>query len=402
MMTETGGPPIRGRISPGFERVRDVFVENFTDRDELGAACAVYHEGKPVVDLWGGYRDTAREKPWEKETLVPVFSATEGAAAMAVAHARSVGLFEYDETVARHWPAFRAHGKGGMTIRELLAHRGGLATLDRTLTPGDLRDRDELADVLAAQRPDWVPGTRQGYHAVTLGWYASELIRQADPYDRTLGAYFRQEIAEPYDLEFYIRMPTGVPEDRIAEIEPSGLGATVQNIRSIAWPTVKATMKPRSLTRRALNPLECPSPALLRSPAYRHVEIPSANGIGQIRHLARAYGELATAQPRLGIDRQTRDELERIPDAPAEGTVDAVLQTDITYSLGFWKPSLDFDFGSNSAAFGAPGASGSFAFADPEYELGVAYAPNRMGVHRYDDPRARALCDAVYSCLDRQ
>jgi len=402
MVTETGGTPIKGTVSSGFEGVRDVFVENFTERGELGAACAVYHQGEKVVDLWGGYRDRAREQPWTENTLVLVFSATKGIAAMTMAHARSVGLFEYDDTVARHWPAFRANGKGRITIRELLAHRAGLAALDRDLTHEDIRDRAGLSALLADKEPDWEPGSRHGYHAITLGWYQSELIRRTDPYDRTLGEYFEQEIAQPYDITFYIGTPTGIPDERIAEIETVGLREKLSNLRSVPWGRVKAARTPRSLTRRSLNPIDVSSPAELASREYRRVEIPAANGIGQVRDIAKAYGALATPEPGLGIDREIRDKFEMLPSAPPAGARDEVLKMDTAYSLGFSKPSLDFDFGSNSAAFGAPGASGAFAFADPEYELGFAYAPNRMGVQRYNDPREQKLRNAVYDCLERR
>lgn len=202
MSSHEGTIPIRGTVAPGFEPVGEAFTENFTDRGERGAACAVYHGGRNVVDLWGGYRDRARTDPWERDTLVLVFSATKGLAAMAVAHARSAGLFSYDDRVARHWPAFAAAGKRNVTIRELLAHRAGVSAPAHELTAGDIADRESLVAMLAEKAPEWEPGERHGYHAFTLGWYESELIRQTDPEGRTLGEYFEAEIAEPNDIEY--------------------------------------------------------------------------------------------------------------------------------------------------------------------------------------------------------
>jgi CubicO group peptidase (beta-lactamase class C family) len=213
--------PIRGTVATGFEPVRDAFVENFTDRGERGAACAVYHRGRTVVDLWGGYRDRERTHPWEADTLVLVFSATKGIAAMAIAHACSAGLFDYDDRVSRHWPAFGTGEKAGVTIRELLAHRAAVPAPAGKLTPSAIADEDGLATMLADLEPEWSQGERHGYHAFTLGWLESELIRRTDPRGRTLGEYFAEEIAAPNDIEFYIGTPTGIPDERI---ESEGFG----------------------------------------------------------------------------------------------------------------------------------------------------------------------------------
>lgn len=399
MTSNEAAIPIRGTVAPGFEAVRDTFVTNFTDRGERGAACAVYHRGRTVVDLWGGYRDRQRTAPWEEDTLVLVFSATKGLAAMAVAHAHSAGLFEYDDRVARHWPAFGTGGKASVTIRELLAHQAGVPAPAHELTPSDIADEESLMTMLAEQEPEWPPGQRHGYHAFTLGWYESELIRQTDPRGRTLGEYFAEEIAAPNGIEFYIGTPTGIPDERIAEIDGLPKRELLGQLREIPWQFYRGLATPRSLPRRSLDCFDIDSPAELCSPAYRRVEIPAGNGIGRVRDMARAYGELATAEPGLGIDQETRDELAAPAAAPPDGPCDVILKTDAAYSLGYSKPISGFDFGSGPDAFGTPGAGGSFAFADPDRELGFAYAPNRMGVRIRDDPRERALREAVYDCL---
>src|ERR687886_2518799 len=195
--------PIHGDVTAGFERVADEFRRNFERRRELGAACAIHHRGEKVVDLWGGYRDRARTLPWEEDTLVIVYSTSKGMAATTVAVAHARGLLDYDERVCAYWPEFAANGKEAITVRQLLAHEAGLAAVDTPLTAETLADPDAVADAIAPQRPNWPPGTRHGYHALSLGFYESELIRRVDPQQRTLGRFFQDEIAAPLGVEFY-------------------------------------------------------------------------------------------------------------------------------------------------------------------------------------------------------
>ncbi|MDX1388501.1 MAG: serine hydrolase domain-containing protein, partial [Acidobacteriota bacterium] len=214
-----GHSGVHGLTAPGFEPVRDAFLENFTHRHDLGAACTVYHRGEKVVDLWGGTRDRGRNLPWEENTVVLVFSTTKGMAsiAMAVAHAR--GFLEWDEPIASYWPEFAANGKDRITVRQLMSHQAGLAVVREKLDARTLGDPDRLGTILARQRPAWKPGTNHGYHSVTQGWYQSEILRRVDPRGRRLGEFFRDEVARPLGLSFFIGLPPDVPESRIARIE---------------------------------------------------------------------------------------------------------------------------------------------------------------------------------------
>lgn len=398
-----GGWPVTGNVagtvSPGFEPVREVFRESFSTGNELGAAVAAYHQGEKVVDLWGGYRDADRTRPWTEDTLVLVFSTTKGLAAAAMAHAHSRGLLQYDDPVSEYWPQFGQAGKGDVTVRELLAHRAGVAALGRNLTPGDVADRESLVARLAAKEPDWDPGTRHGYHAWSLGWYESELLRRVDPAGRRLPAYVSEEILPPLDGEFYIGLPDAVSRARVAEIVAFSPLDMLRNVGSFPSRMLVSMANPWSTSSRALNPFAMQTPAALDSPAWRSLPIPAGNGIGTVRTLAKLYGDLAIGGPTLGITEGTYRELAAPRTVPPGGPRDVVLKTETAYSLGFWKPFSDFKFGSRRA-FGAPGAGGSFAFADPARELGFAYAPNRMGAHIWDDPRERVLREAVLRCLD--
>jgi CubicO group peptidase (beta-lactamase class C family) len=390
---------IDGYVAPGFEEVREEFRKNFTRRRELGAACAAYVRGEKVVDLWGGYRDASRQDRWQEDTLVMVYSTSKGMAGLTVALAHSRGLLDYEATVASYWPEFAQNGKGSITVRQLLAHQAGLSGLDVRLDARLLADPDALADALARQRPAWKPGTRQGYHALTIGWYEGELIRRVDPSHRSLGRFFAEEVAAPLGLEFYIGLPASVPSSRVASIYGGSAASILSHVRTMPPGMMAAFLRPRSHTSRAFTNPRMRGPADLDRPAYRAVEIPAGGGIGQVRSIARAYADLAAGGRELGLSGETFEELTAPPRPPSGNPRDLVLWVPAAYSLGFVRPTGEFTFGVSARSLGHPGAGGSFGFADPEAEVGFAYAPNRLGHHLRDDPREKALRDALYRCV---
>jgi CubicO group peptidase (beta-lactamase class C family) len=190
MFNKAAEASIHGTVAPGFEEVENEFRKNFLEQDELRAACATYHRGEKVVDLWGGYRELERRAPWQEDTLVLVYSTTKGLAGMTVAVAHSRGLIDYDEKVATYWPEFAQGGKESITVRQLLSHQAGLSGLDKPLDRPTIANPDALAATIAGQKPAWEPGTRHGYHGISLGWYEGELIRRVDPQHRSLGRFF--------------------------------------------------------------------------------------------------------------------------------------------------------------------------------------------------------------------
>ncbi len=392
---------IGGTVAEGFEPVRAEFEANFSRRGELGAACAAYYRGSPVVDLWGGHRDTARTRPWEEDTLVLVYSTSKGLAAITVALARSRGLLEFDAPVSTYWPEFAQNGKERVTVRQLLAHQAGLCAIDEPVSAATLADLDGLAGVLARQRPAWEPGTRQGYHALSLGWYEGELIRRVDPQHRSLGRFFAEEVAEPLGLEFYFGLPPGIPSERVAAIKGGGVIDALLHPLGMPAAMLAAFLSRSSLTSRVFANPKLRSTAGLDTPEYRAVENPAGGGIGLVRSVAKAYSELATGGVTLGLSADTLAELSAPPRPPTVVTRDQVLLTDASFALGFARPGPGFSFGSSPRAFGHPGAGGSFAFADPDVGLSFAYAPNRLGHHLRDDPREKALREAVYRCVER-
>ena len=189
--------PLRDTSAPGSRLCARRLSRTSTRRHELGGACCAYHRGEKVVDLWGGIRNKQTGEPWERDTMVIVHSATKGLAAMTLALAHSRGWLDYEERVCTYWPEFAQQGKERITVRQLLAHQAGLFALDEPVDRSVVADLDRLAVVLARQKPAWEPGTRQAYHAITLGFYEGELLRRVDPQHRSLGQFFQDEIASP-------------------------------------------------------------------------------------------------------------------------------------------------------------------------------------------------------------
>lgn len=402
---KSSGLEVQGSIAPGFEAVRDAFARNLSERGEVGAAFAVYHRGQKVVDLWGGHLDRGRTTPWEEDTVTTVFSTTKGVAALALALAHSRKLVEWDAPVSAYWPEFGQAGKQDITVRQLNAHQAGLSAIDEPLDFAILADLDRLAEVLARQKPAWEPGTRHGYHAITLGWFQSELLRRVDPLHRSLGQFVRDELAKPLGVEFYIGLPVDFPMSRVAPIHPLSLPRSLFTLgRPNALPRkmVMGMLSRRSHTGRAFGNPRIHGPAdFNRSPEIRAVEIPSVNGIGDARSIARLYSCFAMGGGELDLASPTLESLMADAVLPSRGIADLVLCTDTVFSLGFMKPSPSYDFASSRRAFGTPGAGGSFGFADPDAQVGMAYVMNRMGGYLLDDPREKSLRDATYRALAR-
>lgn len=388
---------IHGYVAPGFEKVRQEFTKNFTSRGEKGAALAVYYKGTKVVDLWGGYRHFSERKKWEDSTMVMVFSTTKGMAALALAMAASKGYFNYHDNVSKHWPEFGSNGKEHITISQLLAHEAGLVVIKPTLSVEALAHTDSTSKILARQIPLWPPGERHGYHLSSMGLYMNELIRRVDPQHRTIGRFFQEEIAHPLEAQFYIGLPESTPEEKVAHVIFPSLFYALGHLGDMPKGTRKKLFNRKSylnqgfLTPKGFNP---------NAKKSQRVELPSGNGIGTARALAKIYHEFATGAPQLQFAQSTFNELTAAADVPPAGALDEVMGVPTYYRAGMLKPGPAIDFGSSQKAFGTPGAGGSFAFADPDKQLGYAYVMTKMGLFLKDDPREKALRQAVYACIE--
>jgi CubicO group peptidase (beta-lactamase class C family) len=386
-------PEICGSCDPAFEGVRRAFEADFAAPGEVGAAVAVLVDGRPVVDLWGGFADPARTRAWERDTLVNVYSTTKGMTALCAQRLVDAGRLDLDAPVARYWPEFGAAGKQDIPVRWLLSHRAGLAAVRDPLPGEALYDWDAMCRALAAETPWWEPGLRHGYHAVTFGWLVGEVVRRID--GRSLGRYFREEIAAPLDADFHIGLPDAL-HARVAEMgafpppEPGGDGASLAALM---------LGDPQGVAARAfLNP---PSMALGPNvPEWRRAEIPGANGHASARGVARIYAALACGGERNGRRVLSREGIERCREPQSQGP-DLVLGIPTRFGAGFMlsQPQPLAAFGPNPGSFGHPGAGGSVGFADPEARVGFGYVMNRMGPHILLDPRADRLIDAVYDAL---
>jgi CubicO group peptidase (beta-lactamase class C family) len=384
---------IGGTVAAGFEEVRAEFERNFTERGEIGAAVAAYVRGEKVVDLWGGFRAPESDLPWNEDTMVIVFSTTKGLSAMTLALANARGLLDYDAPVARYWPEFAQNGKAAVTVRQLLGHEAGLVFVGEQLTREKLADLDYLASVLASMTPEWVPGTRHGYHAMSIGFFMQELIRRVDPQHRSLGRFFADEIAGPLGLDFFIGLPKEIPNARLASVKPLSAARALAAIRTTPLDLIPKVLWPWSLLRKSLAFVNLP----WNERASLQVEIPAGNGVGTARAIAHAYSVFAGGGAELGLTPHTFAEIV----APPAGQFpkDEILGVPAHYSLGFLRPGPEVTFGSSPRAFGAPGAGGSFGFADPDAGVGYAYVMNKMDFHLLDDPREKAIRHALYRAV---
>ena len=388
--------PISGFVRSGFEGVRATFGDNFTHRRELGGACCAYYMGAPVVDLWGGIRNKQTGEPWDRDTMVVVHSATKGLAAMTLAIAHSRGWLDYEERVCTYWPEFAQQGKERITVRQLLAHQAGLFAIDEPVDRATVADLDRLAVILARQKPAWEPGTRQAYHAITLGFYEGELLRRIDPQHRSLGKFFQDEIATQLGIDAYINVPDDIPNSRFATIASPG---RLRLLLGFPLPLALDAMNRRSNIYRALVVNPGSSVYLDSERVYaRNLEVPSGGAVATARALARAYSAFATGGRELGLGPKTLELLAAPAIPPSRGFYDECMKGEAQFSLGFMKPCPAWPFGSASS-FGSPGAGGSLGFADPTAGIGYGYVTSQSGTKLTGDPRDIALRDAIYGAL---
>ncbi|WP_256104207.1 serine hydrolase domain-containing protein [Streptomyces sp. ODS05-4] len=385
--------PQEGTADPAFADVAEAFRRNFASGAEVGAGVCVYHRGRPVVDVWGGFADEARTDPWRADTLAILASPTKALVAGAALLLVDRGLLDLDTPVAAYWPEFAAHGKAGITLRMVLGHRSGVVCLDHApITEEHLRAHHPIAEALAAARPEWEPDTAHGYHATTFGHLVSELVRRRT--GRTVGAFFAEEIAAPLGLDCHIGLkdPGAAHLATMLESKAEELMAGADPGDGMAM--LVALGDPASLTHRAV--LGSMSLDLLPDPV---VENPSYDGLASARSLARFHasfiGEIDGF--RLTTPRTT----EQIRTVHSTGTCRTTLLPS-TWGLGVMLPDGPmFPAASGlGGAFGLGGANGNFAFADPDHNLAFAYVQNAgtQVIGRIDD-RARRLVEAAYRSI---
>ncbi|MCJ1679001.1 beta-lactamase family protein [Streptomyces sp. APSN-46.1] len=381
---------VHGTVAEGFEPVRDAFVRNFEVLGDRGAAVAVYRDGRPVVDLWGGTKDAHGSEPWAEDTAQIVRSATKGVAAAVPLLLHQRGLLDLDAPVGSYWPEFKAGGKEKTLVRDLLAHRAGVPALDRGLTMAEAADGVSGPRAVAAQRAFWEPGTAHGYHAQTFSWLLSALVLRAT--GRTIGSLLAEEIAEPLGLDFWIGLPETEAHrvGRVAPVDPpeSAGMLRIRPRRNVS----EAYADPDSLTRRAFAAID-PLPDE-NDPGYQAAELPGSAGIGTARALARFYA--ATIGVVEDGARIFTPETTALAATEFSSGPDRVLVVNTRFGPGYMLHGPASPLMS-PASFGHPGRGGSLAFADPEAGIGFGYVTNAHAKSVTADPRAQALVRALRS-----
>lgn len=388
-MSEMGG-----ETAPGFEGVREAFAANLRG-PEIGAAAAVYLHGRKVVDLWGGLADPETGRPWAHDTLQVIYSTTKAVTATCALLLAQRGELDLDAPVAGYWPEFAAGGKERIPVRWLLTHQAGLSAIDHPITPEQAVAWDPVVTALAAQRPQWDPGTDIGYHGLTFGWLIGEIVRRVS--GRSIGTFLAEEIAAPLGLDLWI----GLAEEKLHRVSRIvGAAPDFDALANIDLDTVPEPMRhvlaawadPTSLTRRTMGVVTPPLDH--NRPDEQLAEMPSTNGICTARALARFYAALIGEVDGHRI--LAPDTLAAATSEQASG-IDRVLRIPVRIGLGLGLPTPDA-YWHSPTAFGFPGLGGSIGLADPATGLAFGYVMNHV-IEGMPDTRAASLLDAVRAAI---
>jgi CubicO group peptidase (beta-lactamase class C family) len=377
---------VYGTCDPAFARVRDAFAGNLADRDEHGGAVCVTVGGRTVVDLWGGYADEAGTRPWQADTLVNVFSVGKAMVALLAARLTGQGLLDVDRPVRTWWPEFAQGGKDAVTMRQVLSHQGGLPAVHERLPPWAMCDWGAMTTALAADRPWWEPGTAVGYHVNTYGFLVGEVLARIT--GRSPGTLLAGEVAGPLGADICIGLPAA-DEPRVAEFgghvdpppecEPDLDGARLMGFNAY------------------FNPSGLSGAGVINTRRWRAAEIPSTNPHASARGIARVFTALAAGGTLDGVTVVDAGALRDATVEQVDGD-DLILGRPSRFGLGFQLTRPDRPFGPNPRAYGHFGAGGSLGFCDPDTSLAFGYVTDRLGP-RWQNPRNRALIDAVYASL---
>ena len=373
---------IHGECDPQFSKVKETFEKLYQEDREIGSCFAVYKDGNPLVNLWGGFQDKEKTKPWQKDNLVTVYSTTKGVAAFCIALAMEKGLLKYEEKVSTYWPEFSSNGKEDITIGMLMSHQAGICSPE-TRNVEDYYNQSLMAEKLAGMTPIWEPGTASGYHSMTFGWLTSELILRVT--GKSLGTFFREEVGDQHEIDFFIGLPES-EDHRVAELVPFDIVRSENSEQQ----QVELTDAQKS-QRNSAGTLD-----IQNTKAWRQAEIPSANGQGNAGGLAKLYSLIVPEDNSLKLLKD--DTVNQMTTMQIEGR-DLVLAVQVRWGVGFILNKHKIIYGPVEGAFGHSGYGGSCAFGDPENKIGVSYVMNRMLDNFNADGRSIELINATYDCL---
>lgn len=398
---------VAGYCDPRFELVADEFVRNFEERGEVGASVCVTLEGETMVDLWGGSANPTMQTPWTRDTMSIVWSSTKGATALCAHMLASRGLLDLDAPVVTYWPEFGQAGKETIPVKMLLNHQSGLSAISTPLPDGAFYDWETMVTALARQEPHWTPGSMHGYHAFTFGWLVGEVVRRVS--GKSLGTFFREEIAEPLGLDFWIGLPES-HEERVAPMIP----ADPPSADGLVSPFYAAIMTPTSLQAQVLlNTGGYMMPGAdgvfgYNTRAAHAAEIGAAGGVTNARGLAGMYAPLANGGTLNGVNLVSRDQIARMGAVSSASYIDTTLLLPTRFALGYVKSvdnrrhpdaTVDDSLILSEEAFGHSGSGGSMGFADPLAHMSFGYTMNRMGQGVGLNARGQSLVDATYRAL---
>ena len=386
---------VHGRCDPGFERVRDALVEIFAAGSEVGAALAVYVDGYAVVDLWGGHADAARTRPWERDTIVDLYSVGKAVTAVCALRLVEAGLLDLDAPVARYWPEFARAGKAQIPVRYLLTHQAALPAIARPLPSGAWSRWNVVTEALAAQAPWWEPGAGHGYHVNTQGFLVGEVVRRIT--GKTLGTYLSESIARPAGVDFFIGVGPEL-DGRCADVLPQQASPeSVELRRQLSVDPATLSGLPLMRVNAYRNPPEISGMGVVNTRSWRAAEVPSTNGHGNARGVARLYSALAGDGELDGVHVLSPEIIARATEQQVYGD-DLVLQRPTRFGLGFQLTMAERPLGPSPRAFGHFGAGGSLGFADRDARVAFGYAMNQ-GRGGWQHKHVRHLIDLVYAAL---
>jgi CubicO group peptidase (beta-lactamase class C family) len=392
---DDNGAGVQGFCEPGFERMRAALAEILAAGSEVGAALAVYVDKRAIVDLWTGHTDAARTRPWSRDTIVNLYSVGKAVTAICALRLVEAGLLDLDAPVARYWPEFAQAGKARIPVRYLLTHQAALPAVARPLPSGAWSRWDVMTEALAAQAPWWEPGAGHGYHVNTQGFLIGEVVRRIT--GKTLGAYLCDSLAGPAGVDFFIGFGPEL-DGRCADVLPPPASPESEELRR------QLSVNPESLSGLPLmrvnayrNPQEISGTGVVNTRSWRAAEVPSTNGHGNARAVARLYSALAGDGELDGVHVLSPEITARAAGQQVYGD-DLVLQRPTRFGLGFQLTMAERPLGPNPRAFGHFGAGGSLGFADPDARLSFAYAMNQ-GRGGWQHKHVRRLIDLVYAAL---
>lgn len=385
----SGSFSLHGHYLPQYRQVVEAFIENFTVEDEVGAAVSIMVNGEKVIDVWGGWRNSAMTTPWDAHTTVCMMSVAKGITAICFNMLIARGLVHPDDRVTRYWPEYGQNGKANTLIRHFLDHTAAVPVLTtNTLWPGAMFDREAMIQALEQQEPLWEIGTKAAYHVHHQGFLLGEIMRRIT--GTTVGPFLRQQITDPLQAEYWIGRMSAAEQATVAEVMPN------MNARLFAAKDHEDQTSLRSLAFKQ-NPLE-PWATTMNSAIWKTCEIASGSGHGNARGVAKIYGALGNGGSLDGVTLMSKADIETmiteqhnqtelLQDRPYHQALGVLLNTPEAVYMG---PNL--------RSFGHHGLGGSIGFCDPDAGIGFAYCCNKMHAVGTNGPRAKRLIDALYSC----